>query len=171
MRAPVRKLLKLSNYLSNNTRLGNINGHMADNGLAAKDTAAWSMENCEAASAYRATAERIPSCRGARRRELVTVMHNSEPMILRRVSSSARRPHYSLPWEASSNAQALTVTASACAWVTSSRSFATSTASWAKRSTKEKRKEQQQKGGSVKSKKEGVVRSQEGKVLSFLPLH
>jgi hypothetical protein len=32
-KAPVRILPKPSNYLSNNTRLGNVNGQMADNGL------------------------------------------------------------------------------------------------------------------------------------------
>jgi hypothetical protein len=54
---------------------------------AAKDTAAGIVENCEATSVCQATTKRIPSCRGARDGELVTVMDNSEPMILRKVSS------------------------------------------------------------------------------------
>jgi hypothetical protein len=51
-----------------------------------KDTAARSAENCEAALICQATAKRIPSCRGARDEESVTVMHSSEPLILRKVS-------------------------------------------------------------------------------------
>jgi hypothetical protein len=57
---------------------------------AAKDTAAQSTESYEATSVCRAAAKHIPLCKGARDRELVTVMHNSEPLILRRVSSLAR---------------------------------------------------------------------------------
>jgi hypothetical protein len=54
---------------------------------AAKDTTARSAENCEATSVCRAIAKSIPTCRGSRSGELVTVMHNSEPLIIRKVSS------------------------------------------------------------------------------------
>jgi hypothetical protein len=53
----------------------------------AKGTATRKAENYEATSVCRATAKRILSCRGARYGDPVTVMHNSEPLILKKVSS------------------------------------------------------------------------------------
>jgi hypothetical protein len=52
----------------------------------AKDTAARSTENRPGTEGL-ATTKRVPSCRGPQEGESVTVMHNTEPLILRKVSS------------------------------------------------------------------------------------
>jgi hypothetical protein len=55
--------------------------------LAAKDTAAQNAENYEATSVCQAATKHILSCRGTHGGEPITVMHSSEPLILKKVSS------------------------------------------------------------------------------------
>jgi hypothetical protein len=53
---------------------------------AARDTAALSMDNRVATSVFWAAVNRIPLCRGVSGGALVMVIHNSNPLMLRRVS-------------------------------------------------------------------------------------
>jgi hypothetical protein len=85
--APLCSLPEPSNHLSHNTCMGNINRQSLENGLDSQRHRRPKHGQLVASSVCWAVAKCIPLCRGASGGALVMVIHNSEPLRLKWVSS------------------------------------------------------------------------------------